>query len=189
MEESCGAVTTLPTRGPSRNSASAPDARLDLVVTRLELLQCLLIAAPFADEDFAELDVVERKKGTWGNIEVETLPSANLLLSLQGAPNVSGPRELVSAWDGSEVDGPALIISHFTNIQELTEFSVYEGEALVLDPERDNRVLGYLRLKTASPDVGHFSIADQTAIYNDDGTMNTKAAVVVPESERRSTEN
>ena len=64
MEESCGAVTTLPTRGPSRNSASAPDARLDLVVTRLELLQCLLIAAPFADEDFAELDVVEREKGT-----------------------------------------------------------------------------------------------------------------------------
>lgn len=131
----------------------------------------------------------EVKPGIWGNIEVETLPSANLLLSLQGAPNVSGLRELVSAWDGSEGDGPALIISHFTNIQELTEFSVYEGEALVLDPERDNRVLGYLRLKTASPDVGHFSIEDQTAIYNDDGTMNTKAAVVVPESERRSTEN
>ena len=179
MEESCGAVTTLPTRGPSRNSASAPDARLDLVVTRLELLQCLLIAAPFADEDFAELDVVERKKGTWGNIEVETLPSANLLLSLQGAPNVSGLRELVSAWDGSEGDGPALIISHFTNIQELTEFAVYEGEALVLDPKQSNRVLGYLRLKTASPDVGHFRIEEQDAIYNEDGSMNEEAAARV----------
>ena len=121
----------------------------------------------------------EVKPGIWGNIEVETLPSANLLLSLQGAPNVSGLRELVSAWDGSEGDGPALIISHFTNIQELTEFAVYEGEALVLDPKQSNRVLGYLRLKTASPDVGHFRIEEQDAIYNEDGSMNEEAAARV----------
>lgn len=87
-----------------------------------------------------------------------TDPGVNLLLSLQGAPNVVGLRERIATWDGGEGDGPLLIISHFTNIEELTTFTVYEGEALVLDPKRDSRVLGYFRLRSAAPDVGHFNI-------------------------------
>lgn len=91
-------------------------------------------------------------------IPVDVDPDLNLLLALQGAPNVTGLRELVEDWEGSEGRGPLLLISHFTNIEELTQFTVYEGEILVIDPKRDNRVLGYLRLRTASPDVGHFSV-------------------------------
>ena len=79
----------------------------------------------------------------------------NLLLSLGGAENVTALRERVLSWEGSE-DGPLLIITHFTNIQELTEFSVYEGEMLILDPTRNGRVLGYLRLGSSRPDIGHF---------------------------------
>lgn len=86
---------------------------------------------------------------------VQTRSEVNLLLSLQGAPNVTALRDFISTWEGDE-DGPLLIISHFTNIAELTEFHVYEGEALVIDPKRENRVLGYLRLKSAAPDIGHF---------------------------------
>jgi len=86
----------------------------------------------------------------------ETLPDLNLLLSLQGAPDVTGLREIIMNWDGGEGDGPLLLISHYTNIEELTTFRVYEGEMLMVDPDRDGRVLGYLRLKSAAPDVGHF---------------------------------
>lgn len=93
--------------------------------------------------------------GSTENIEVETSADLNLLLSLQGAPNVTGMRELISNWEGSE-NGPLMVISHFTNIEELTDFSVYEGENLVIDPRRDNRVIGYFRLQSAAPDVGHF---------------------------------
>lgn len=89
----------------------------------------------------------------------DTSPDLNLLLALQGAPNVSNLRQLISDWDGSDGNGPLLIISHYTNIQELTQFNVYEGEMLVIDPKRDNRVLGYLRLKSAAPDIGHFDAA------------------------------
>ncbi|MEM7709303.1 MAG: hypothetical protein AAF264_00815, partial [Pseudomonadota bacterium] len=88
-------------------------------------------------------------------IEVETFDELNLLLSLRGAPNVTDLRNMVTEWQG-EGKGPLLIISHFTNIAELTEFNVYEGEMLVLDPDRNNRVLGYLRLGSAAPDIGHF---------------------------------
>ena len=90
------------------------------------------------------------------DVEVETISDLNLLLSLQGAPNVTAMREMVTEWNGEEANGPLLVISHFTNIAELTEFSVYEGEILVLDPELNNRVLGYLRLASAGPDIGHF---------------------------------
>ncbi len=100
-----------------------------------------------------------RSPGTWSDIPVSTDAELNLLLSLQGARTVSGLRELVSSWDGGARPGPLLIVTHFTNIQELTEFSVYEGEILVLDPGRENRVLGYLRLRSAAPDVGHFDQA------------------------------
>lgn len=89
---------------------------------------------------------------------------ANLLLSSNGAATVTALREMIADWNArqdSETDeeplpGPLLIVSHFTNIAELTEFNVYEGEMLVLDPDRNNRVLGYLRLSDAGPDVGHF---------------------------------
>lgn len=91
---------------------------------------------------------------------VETDPALNLLLSLNGAQNVSGLRARVASWEGhAERPGPLLLVTHYTNIEELTQFRVFEGESLVLDPKRDNQVLGYLRLKSAAPDVGHFSDA------------------------------
>ena len=92
-------------------------------------------------------------------VPVETDPEVNLLLSLGGAENVTALRERILAWEGNGV-GPLLIITHFTNIAELTEFNVYEGEILVLDPDRDGRVLGYIRLASAGPDVGHFQGSD-----------------------------
>lgn len=89
----------------------------------------------------------------------ETNPDANLLLSLQGAPTVQPLREMITDWTGQGHSGPLLILTHFTNISELTDFYVYEGEILVIDPKRNNRVLGYLRLRDAAPDVGHFDTA------------------------------
>lgn len=91
-------------------------------------------------------------------ITIETSSDLNLLLSLQGAPDVQAMRERISDWDGKEGKGPLLLISHFTNIEELTTFHVYEGEMLMIDPDRDNRVLGYLRLSSAQPDIGHFNV-------------------------------
>ena len=91
---------------------------------------------------------------------VEVDPALDLLLSLQGAPNVTALRARISAWDGVGKSGPLLIVTHFTNIEELTQFTVFEGEMLVIDPKRGNRVLGYLRLRSAGPDVGHFTSAD-----------------------------
>ena len=93
-------------------------------------------------------------------IPVETNPDLNLLLALQGAPDVTGLRELITNWDGQVGDGPLLLISHFTNIEELTNFQVFEGEMLMIDPDRDNRVIGYLRLRSAAPDVGHFDVEE-----------------------------
>ncbi|MEM1429749.1 MAG: ester cyclase [Pseudomonadota bacterium] len=89
---------------------------------------------------------------------VETDSNTNLLLSLQGAKDTASLRERISSWDGHpERSGPLLIVTHYTNIEELTQFRVLEGEILVLDPKRDNQVLGYLRLASAVPDVGHFA--------------------------------
>ncbi len=98
----------------------------------------------------------EQGRAGSGEIPIESTDDVNLLLALQGAPNVTALRNRISAWQGSRGKGPLLVISHFTNIQEVTEFSVYEGEILIVDPKRDNRVLGYLRLRSAGPDVGHF---------------------------------
>ena len=92
------------------------------------------------------------------SIPITTDPSVNLLLSLGGAENVTALRDRVLSWEGDDT-GPLLIITHYTNIQELTEFSVYEGEILVLDPKLNGRVLGYLRLASAAPDIGHFDPA------------------------------
>ena len=90
------------------------------------------------------------------SIDVEVDPGMNLLLSLQGARDAVPLRERISSWEGDE-KGPLLIVTHFTNIDEVTNFHVYEGEILVIDPKRNNRVLGYLRLRSAEPDVGHFN--------------------------------
>jgi hypothetical protein len=105
----------------------------------------LLAGAAAADADYAQ------------SVPVVVDPSLDLLLSLQGAPNVTGLRERISAWTGVGKPGPLLIVTHFTNIEELTQFTVYEGEMLVIDPQRANRVLGYVRLRSAGPDVGHFA--------------------------------
>ena len=94
------------------------------------------------------------------DITIVTDPDVNLLLSLGGAPNVKNLRERISSWDGNpDRSGPLLIISHYTNIEELTQFRVLEGEILIIDPKLDNRVLGYVRLDSAAPDVGHFADA------------------------------
>ena len=91
---------------------------------------------------------------------VETTSDLNLLLSLRGSPDVTPLKARISSWNGDPArPGPLLIVSHYTNIEELTQFRVFEGEILVLDPKRDNLVLGYIRLRSASPDVGHFSDA------------------------------
>lgn len=90
------------------------------------------------------------------DLEVQTMSELNLLLSLQGAPDVAAMRDMIAAWDGGTGEGPLLVISHFTNIQELTEQAVFEGQILVLDPKDGSRVQGLLRLKSAAPDVGHF---------------------------------
>ncbi|MGB6230708.1 MAG: ester cyclase, partial [Litorimonas sp.] len=107
-----------------------------------------------------------------GNVPVATRSDLNLLLSLQGAENVSALRDLVSAWDGDpDRSGPLLIATHFTNIEELTQFSTFEGEIIVLDPKCNNRVLGTLRLNSASPDVGHFAdMLVSPLLYEDQAT-------------------
>ena len=103
---------------------------------------------------------------------VETDPGLNLLLSLQGAPDVTRLRALVSEWEGDpERDGPLLLVTHYTDIEELTQFRVFEGEILVLDPKRDNLVLGYLRLRSAEPDVGHFADAMASPLVRDEAAL------------------
>ncbi len=101
---------------------------------------------------FGDVDPVYAEK-----LIVETSADLNLLLSLQGAPTVTNLRNMITNWEGG-TGGPLLLVTHFTNIAELTEFNVYEGEILVVDPKRDNRVLGYLRLNNSGPDVGHFRV-------------------------------
>lgn len=82
--------------------------------------------------------------------------SLNLLGAEQGTADVAAFREIIATWDGGDGDGPLLLITHFPNIAALTNFHVYEGEMLIVDPKRGNRVLGYLRLATATPDVVRF---------------------------------
>lgn len=93
----------------------------------------------------------------WADVlPVTTDPNLSLLLSLGGAADVAAMRTTIAEWTGEGADGPLLMVSHFTNIAELTEFHVYEGEILILDPKLEGRVLGYIRLNTAGPDIGHF---------------------------------
>jgi Histidine phosphatase superfamily (branch 1) len=81
-----------------------------------------------------------------------------LLLSLGGAATVMPIRAMIDDWEARGPTGPLLLITHYTNIEELTNFKVYEGEILVLDPMLDNRVLGYLRMESARPDSIHFDV-------------------------------
>jgi hypothetical protein len=83
-----------------------------------------------------------------------------LLLSLGGAATVMPIRDMIDDWTRRGPTGPLLLITHYTNIEEVTDFKVYEGEILVLDPRLDNRVLGYLRMDSARPDSIHFDVPD-----------------------------
>lgn len=87
---------------------------------------------------------------------VDVDPALNLLGASRGTADVAGLRELVMGWEGGDGQGPLLVITHFPNIAGLTEFNVYEGEMLILDPRREGRVLGYLRLASAAPDLVRF---------------------------------
>lgn len=105
-------------------------------------------------------------------IPVETDGDLNLLLSLQGAPDVSNLEQIISDWDGDpEREGPLLIISHYTNIEELTLFRLFEGEFIIIDPKRDNRVLGYVRLRSAGPDQGHFAEELASPLISDEQAL------------------
>ncbi|NUB45914.1 hypothetical protein GEU84_016070 [Fertoebacter nigrum] len=94
------------------------------------------------------------------SVEVTEDYGLGLLLSLGGAATVAPIRAAIDDWEKRGPTGPLLLITHYTNIEELTEFKVYEGEILVLDPALDNRVLGYLRMDTASPDAIHFNLPE-----------------------------
>lgn len=120
-----------------------------------QTLEALMEGFRMLDADYAD------------SIEVIDDPDANLLLSLEGAPDTAGLSRTISDWEGE--DGPLLIISHYTNIEELTEFSVYEGESLILDPTRDNRVRGYFRMQSAAPDPGHFDEAEVSGSTGENG--------------------
>lgn len=69
---------------------------------------------------------------------------------------VEALREDILTWDGGDGDGPLLIVTHFDAIEALTRFRTYEGEILIVDPAREGRVLGYLRLASAVPDALRF---------------------------------
>jgi phosphohistidine phosphatase SixA len=87
----------------------------------------------------------------------------NLLLSLNGAATVAPIEAMIDNWMASGPEGPLMLITHYTNIEELTQFRTYEGEILILDPKLDNRVLGYMRLDSALPDAIHFTPDDEAA--------------------------
>ena len=93
-------------------------------------------------------------------VEVTEDYGLGLLLSLRGAPSVVPIDDDIDDWMARGPTGPLLLITHYTNIEELTDFKVYEGEILVLDPALGNRVLGYLRMDSARPDAIHFDVPD-----------------------------
>lgn len=94
-------------------------------------------------------------------------PRLDLMGAAQGQEDAAGLREIIMEWDGGDGDGPLLVITHFPNIEALTEFRVYEGEMLIVDPKRDaetgGRVLGYMRLASATPDPVRFDPSVVTA--------------------------
>jgi hypothetical protein len=114
-----------------------------------------------ADTFTAMMDGIGRIDPGYGeSVQVTEDYGLGLLLSLGGAPSVVPIKEAIDDWKKRGPAGPLLLISHYTNIEELTDFRVYEGEILVLDPTLDNRVLGYLRMDSAKPDAIHFDVPD-----------------------------
>ena len=89
----------------------------------------------------------------------EADPALNLMGAEHGPADVEALRELVMAWDGGDGEGPLLVVTHYPNIEALTEFRAYEGEIIMVDPKRGGRVLGYLRLGSAAPDPVRFDPA------------------------------
>jgi hypothetical protein len=100
------------------------------------------------------------------SVDVTEDDGLGLLLSLGGAPSVVPIKEAIDDWKKRGPTGPLLLITHYTNIEELTDFRVYEGEILVLDPALENRVLGYLRMDSAQPDAIHFDVPDTPRVSN-----------------------
>ena len=93
-------------------------------------------------------------------IPAAPLPAANPL-GRGPAADVAALRARVMAWDGPEggdAAGPLLVVTHFATIEALTTFRTYEGEILILDPDRAGRILGYVRLRSAAPDAGRFGV-------------------------------
>lgn len=94
-------------------------------------------------------------------LPVERLAAANPL-ERDPAADVAALRAALMAWDGPEAgdaEGPLLVVTHFDTIEALTRFRVYEGEILIFDPDREGRVLGYIRLRSAAPDPGRYGVA------------------------------
>lgn len=92
-----------------------------------QTVEMLLEGAALVDPDYP------------AKVPVETNSNLNLLLALNGAPSVGELRTLISSWTGEGYDRPLLLVTHFTNIEELLDFSVYEGEILVVDPKPEPR--------------------------------------------------
>jgi Histidine phosphatase superfamily (branch 1) len=114
-----------------------------------------------ADTFAALMDGIGRVNPVYPHsVLVEEDPGLGLLLSLGGAASVVPITDAIDDWQARGPTGPLLLITHYTNIEELTEFKVYEGEILVLDPTLGNRVLGYLRMDSAKPDAIHFDVPD-----------------------------
>jgi hypothetical protein len=94
------------------------------------------------------------------SVLVKEYPGPGLLLSLVSAVSVDPIRDTTDKWQARGPNGPLLLITHNTNIEELTEFKVYEAESLFLDPALNNRVLGKLHMDSAKPDAVHFAAPD-----------------------------
>lgn len=103
-----------------------------------------------------ETGMVDADRDALDGMTADISEALDPVTAAQGAPDVSGLQDLILGWDGGDGDGPLLLVTEFENIAELTRFNVYEGEMLIVDPKRELRVLGYLRLGSAMPDLVHF---------------------------------
>ncbi|CUH21355.1 Histidine phosphatase superfamily (branch 1) [Jannaschia seosinensis] len=129
-----------------------------LIVNGLRPGEVLLSQWCRAQQTYLGLEegMLEADMNALDGVEARVDAALNPLGKLAGPEDAEALREMVMAWDGKDAGGPLLLITHFDNIVELTRFRVYEGEVLILDPTRDGRVLGYLRLGSAGPDAVRF---------------------------------
>lgn len=132
-----------------------------------ELTPGAVRAAPWcrAQETYAALErgMLQVDRDALDGMSVRTPMELAPVPDAAEAADVAALRDLVLGWDGGDGDGPLLIVTEFPDIAALTRFHVYEGEMLILDPRRDGRVLGYLRLASATPDPIHFDPSVVTA--------------------------